>query len=187
MKKKIFLIVYFVGKGAGILNIQAETSDGALCSLPLEIYDCVWYDKATSSSHNDEYGNQWTGNEATLTRNSDYSTLTGGNTGNKYHVWNFRSYNFSIIEFDLKKIGGATNNICLQLRNTNYNVLRQVALSTWNNTSLDTWYHFKFDFENRLIYLNNSSVTMNDIAPTKLMFCVSSETSELQFKNFKVY
>ena len=179
------ITVSYTGTGAGKLQLVAV--NGNLLSETYVLEDLVFYDHAYADDYNSNYGNQWTGNEATITRNTLYTSLTGDSSSAKYLVWNFRDYEFSTIEFDLKKVGGATNDIILQLRNNSYSVLRQVALSTFSDKSLDTWYHFKFDFENKLIYCGDNSVDMTDIIPTKFMFAVATSTTELQYRNFKVY
>lgn len=156
-----------------------------------EIYvleDLLYYDHAISSDYNDNTWSTWTSYPCTITRGDTRTVLTQATSGTTgYHIFPFSTLNPTIIEFDMQKVGGTLSDIVLQLRNNNRGVLKQVALSSFVNLALDTWYHVVFDFEHKTITVGNSTVSMEDISPTNLYFAVNGSTTSVDYKNFKVY
>ena len=75
---------YFVGEGAGVLNIQAELDDGSLQSEIYSILDCSFYDDGVSGTQTNWYGRS--GFQVSI---DDTGTLlTNNQSGNANHLAN---------------------------------------------------------------------------------------------------
>lgn len=176
----------YVGVGAGKIDFSAES--GILQSETYEVLDCDFYDEATTTNHNDNRWDTWSSYPVTVTRQTEYTLIEQATSGTiAYHIFPFADLNPSIIEFDFYKNGGLLNEIIGQLRNNNKNVLRQFSLSSVTGTSLETWYHIKLDFDNKLIYIDDKSIVMDDITPTHFYIVCYTTTTDVRYKNFKVY
>lgn len=171
---------------AELVNVLGEKMANTSVDF-IEPNKTIFKDNGTTSSYDDTNWTTWSNYPPKITRKTEYTSIeqqTSGTTG--FHIFNFTNLNPKSIEFDFYKTDGILSEIIFQLRNSSRTVLRQEALSSWSNTALATWYHIKFDFENKLIYCDNKSFAMNDIEPTHLYLACYQTTTEVRYKNFKV-
>ena len=181
--------VSYVGEGAGILNIQAETSDGTLCSLPLEIYDCYFYDGGVTGNSN---LSKWINTSSITTEvGSNGTTITNSSSSNKYfyadYLDNSSQYDFTpsfVIEFDIVSFTGTSSNQLLRLYNgTNANKSLSALGITGDN-------HIRVEVTANTVqyYVDGVSVgsaISHSGAAFDCGFIVNN--GSITFRNFKIY
>lgn len=184
-------IITYTGTGAGKIDMVAEYTDGEsiIQSETYSILDGVYADIGTYSNHNDNKWSQWSNYPSTVTRETDYTLIVKSSENTiGYHIFDFSSFTFSAIEFDLYVDSSVDNNIVFQLRNSGRSVRRQFALSNFSLTA-NQWVHFKLDFANDVLSNNINSTTfvLNNQDATRFYFAVQTNQNSLRYKNFVVY
>ena len=178
--------VSYTGKGTGELNIQVSRG---LLSETYEVLDCLYVDIGTSSNHNDAKWSQWSNYPSTVTRETDSTLIVKSSEDTiGYHIFDFSSFTFSAIEFDLYVDSSVNNNVIFQVRNSGRSVRKQLALSNFSLTA-NQWVHFKLDFANEVISndVNSHTVVLNNQDATRFYFAVQTNQDGLRYKNFVVY
>lgn len=136
----------YTGAGKGQIQLcaspdaPADISSGSVQSEPYIVYDTVWYDVASSSTHRSDYTN--TG--LTVDYVDDYTTLV--NTASteyrlQANVTNLGSITECVLEFDLYVPSSSTNNPQLYFKASTPYFGSQVF-------GRDTWHNVKFKFKN---------------------------------------
>ena len=155
------------------------------------IYPCLFVDYGTSTKYNDSW-DTWGSYTVTRTRTDSYTLIEPNDrTTASFQIKYINNLtNPQIIEFDCKQVGGATDSTIFQLRGSNQSVIRQIALSSFSNLSLDTWYHWKVDLVNGNFtnVTTNQTVTFNTSGIISFFFSISANaTHNLQYSNFVIY
>ena len=192
--------VPYVGKGAGVLNIKAETEDGSLQSETYEVTDSLFYDKGLSSDYNSNWNNG-SPSYITISRDETGTTLTGlsGNAYNYYtrtpsvnsNLWLTGTFavEFDIVSMDTYDGGkGAT----LQI----YDYVAENTQHLWQKTLgsnyATTGSHIKVVYDGTKVeyYVNNvlknTTNGVNFTAPCRVGFR-GYENWVLKFTNFMIY
>lgn len=185
----------YTGTGAGKIDVVASLdspssiSDSSLVSETFVVYDCILYDNATISSHNDSMWSVETGLQ--LSRYTDYSEVAEVSTANANMYCTIPSE--CVVELDLKQIGGTNGNFWLNLKTTSNAYKSGTNLNNVGG-SVETWTHLKLEFENGVCTYtnmnNNQSTTFNTgITDANMRFALNTgnNITAHQFKNFKVY
>ncbi len=152
------------------------------------VYDCLAYDIGTLAKHNDIWGSSSYG---TITRENEYSIISRTQTENTASIpLDFTGDNI-IIEFDYYKVDGGNDNILL-FRNGSTNV--GGLTNTQLNGGISRWNHIQLilDNINNTLTANNTTTqntmtrTLNNVA-NQYRWTLYGTTTELRFKNFKLY
>jgi len=188
----------YTGTGRGLTDVIASTDDkdnikeSSLQSETYNVLDCVVYDGGTLDNHNDS---MWTAQNVTFTpRQAEYTDIVKG-TGSSLLVSSDLPIG-SVIEFEMRQIGGTTTNYILGLRQgTSFlgNGTRLYDLGA----NVDEWVRVKVELKDDgyaiATNLDDTSKTdrVNSTAYTsnpKFAFWLSDTAiTDLYFRNFKVY
>ncbi|MBR1748848.1 MAG: hypothetical protein IJ743_03530 [Bacilli bacterium] len=178
----------YTGTGAGKVDIVASTdkpvdiSDSSLQSETYELMDAMFYDDGTSASNN-----LWRLNNATLTRDSEYTTVKStaqwGNiqlSRNNVQVNLLENNSTIVIEMDLL---GCSSQKLMSLRyyDGTHHYLNFPALDGHHKVTI-TSNSQKFEVDG--VVKQNWSVNIPNIY---LQTSMSESNLELQFKQLKVY
>ena len=172
----------YVGEGAGVLNIKAEYDE--LSSLPLEIYDVEFLDRATETDYTTWFNQQG----ITVTRNANDTTIeqtTSTTTG--FYRCNFNDDH--VAEFDIYIENSTGNQISIRDESGDLGNLFQQDLSNIG-IPLNSYVHVKVELKSLSlkVYVDNVNTYSTSLsrAPNRFMFRLGSGTP-INYKNFMVY
>ena len=184
----------YTGTGAGKVDIVASTdkpvdiSDSSLQSEIYEVLDATFKDMGTDS----DYGtwSNWTGYEADITRNSEYTSMkiaTGKTDARRYKSISLTDF---CIEFDVLLKSNSVEDVFATIRNV-WSVLGNMSLNRFN-LSLNNWHHIKMTCnENTVVVTNDTNSTSYTYSLSntfeRFLFQIGSNSQELQYKNFVIY
>jgi hypothetical protein len=186
----------YTGTGAGEIDIVASldnpVSSGSIVSETYEVLDCYVKDMGTLNDHNDS---MWTAQNVTFTpRQAEYTDIVKG-TGSSLLVSSDLPIG-SVIEFEMRQIGGTTTNYILGLRQGNSFLGNGTRLYDLG-ANVDEWVRIKVELKDDgyaiATNLDDTSKTdqVNSTAYTsdpKFAFWLSDTAiTDLYFRNFKVY
>ena len=186
----------YTSVGAGEIDVLASLDnpivEGSIVSETYNVLDCVVYDGGTLDNHNDSI---WTTQNVTFQpRQAEYTDIVKG-TGSSLLVSTDLPIG-SVIEFEMRQIGGTTTNYIFGLRQgTSFlgNGTRLYDLGA----NVDEWVRIKIELKDDgyaiATNLDDTSKTdqVNSTAYTsdpKFAFWLSDNAiTDLYFRNFKVY
>ena len=187
----ILVYAYFVGEGAGVLNIQAETEDGSLQSETYEVLDCIKYDGGTLSNHNDIWNVNTSTGSLQVTRADTYTEFAEATIGNNTTNYVTGLTSSCVVEFDYYQIGEVSNTFMQIMNDTTQITTGGINLGQFN-ASLETWYHFKITIQDGTATILNETLnttvtkSLSD-TPTRFQFWTAGDITAIRFKNFKIY
>ena len=175
----------YTGTGAGEIDVLASldnpVAEGSIVSEIYEVYDCTFKDIGTSTDYNSTWTNN--GNNITVSRSDEYTTLTPTFTGNQNrYILPSSAIPTApfVIEFD-KHFTGTSNEV-LVLGD------RAIYMHYFNITNAN---HVKLQInDDRTIYIWVDSERQFDSSYTdmsSIRWQLNNTGTEIKYSNFKVY
>ena len=178
--------VSYTGQGTGQLNFSAECMN---VSKTYSIWDTIKYDNAIQSSHN----NIWnvSSSDTSFVRGEEYTTFSKTVTGNKYAQFNISEQSICV-EFEVYQATGYRNNIFFRVSSST-EPLYQCSLQNISHY-IGEWVKCRLTMSNGTVTFEDAedstkkhtATYTGDIATIQFAL-LGSESTELRFKNFKVY
>lgn len=173
--------VSYVGKGAGLLNIQCFDSERILSSKTYSILDCTFLDKGLSTDYNDTgWVNSGLVSPLDRTDGTKIEQVDTSSGGFRYRT--VSPATDICIEFDFK-VFNASDSI-FSFRNSS--TLVKLVYASAVSAEANTWTHIKVTVKNGKYYVNTSTKGTALSEWNRFTF-QSYEGHSLKYKNFEIY
>lgn len=142
-----------------------------------EVFDCVKYDNATSTDHND---GAWE-NSSLINRGDEYSTI-----GSSSVIAVYSSISDDIcIELDLRTDTFSTGTV-IRIAQGSSTILADLTRQVLN-LNQNEWKHIKLTINNNKLTVDGTSITDVDVTGYNRFYLRSNSNYNIDFKNFKIY